>query len=101
MGVTMNEQTAQLDLTLDPVALTAALVDIPSRSHEETAIADALESGLVRLALPGVTVDRRGNTVISRTHRGLTPFRRRTTCRPDGVRTPRAATASTGSVPWT
>ncbi|HJG45724.1 succinyl-diaminopimelate desuccinylase [Corynebacterium variabile] len=67
----MNEQTAQLDLTLDPVALTAALVDIPSRSHEETAIADALESGLVRLALPGVTVDRRGNTVISRTHRGL------------------------------
>ncbi|WP_291476473.1 succinyl-diaminopimelate desuccinylase [Corynebacterium sp.] len=67
----MNEQTAQLDLTLDPVALTAALVDIPSRSHEETVIADALESGFVRLALPGVTVDRRGNTVIARTHRGL------------------------------
>ncbi|MFR4189768.1 MAG: succinyl-diaminopimelate desuccinylase, partial [Corynebacterium variabile] len=67
----MNEKTAQLDLTLDPVSLTAALVDIPSRSHEETVIADTLESGLVRLALPGVTVDRRGNTVIARTHRGL------------------------------
>lgn len=64
-------QPADLDLTVGPVALTAALVDIPSRSHEEQRIADALESALTALALPGVTVDRHGNTVVARTHRGL------------------------------
>ena len=35
-----------LDLTGDPVSLTAALVDIPSPSHHERAIADVIEKAL-------------------------------------------------------
>jgi acetylornithine deacetylase/succinyl-diaminopimelate desuccinylase-like protein len=38
--------TAPLDLTADPAELTAALVDIPSVSGEEKAIADAVEQAL-------------------------------------------------------
>ncbi|RRQ14503.1 succinyl-diaminopimelate desuccinylase [Corynebacterium bovis] len=69
-----------LDLTASPVALTRALVDIPSESHHEAAIADAVETALRGVAdrqaadhpdLPAVTVDRHGNTVVARTHRGL------------------------------
>lgn len=60
-----------LDLTAGPVELTRALVDIPSRSHQEQPLADALERALTALALPGVSVDRHGNTVVARTHRGL------------------------------
>ncbi|WKK61285.1 succinyl-diaminopimelate desuccinylase [Corynebacterium sp. P3-F1] len=60
---------AHLDLFADPVELTKALIDIPSPSHEEEAIADAIQSALD--ALDGVEVIRRGNTVVARTHRGL------------------------------
>lgn len=68
MGATM---TAELDLSVGPVELTSALVDIPSVSHEEKQLADALESALTGLSLPGVTVDRHGDTLVARTHRGL------------------------------
>lgn len=62
-----------LDLTTDPVELTTTLVDIPSPSHEEGPIADAVESALRRLADTDgrVEVLRHGNTVLARTHRGL------------------------------
>ena len=55
-----------LDLTQDPVALTAALVDIPSESGEEQVIADAVEGAL--RALPHLEVQRFGHTVVARTH---------------------------------
>jgi len=58
-----------LDLFQDPVELTKALIDIPSPSHEEEQIADAIEEAL--RALDGVEVTRRGHTLIARTHRGL------------------------------
>lgn len=61
--------SGELDLTKDPVDLTAALVDIYSESHEEKVIADALEPAL--RALEGVEVVRRGNTIVARTDRGL------------------------------
>ncbi|MCQ9351963.1 succinyl-diaminopimelate desuccinylase [Corynebacterium sp. 153RC1] len=56
-----------LDLTSCPIALTAALVDIPSPSHHEQEIADAIEEALK----PFAEVIRHGNTVVARTHRGL------------------------------
>ncbi|WP_291478863.1 succinyl-diaminopimelate desuccinylase [Corynebacterium sp.] len=61
------------DLSADPVELTRTLVDVPSRSHEEEAIADALHTALegLRADHPHVTVDRHGNTLVARTHRGL------------------------------
>ncbi|WP_405660785.1 succinyl-diaminopimelate desuccinylase [Streptomyces sp. RK9] len=59
---------APLDLTLDAAALTAALVDFPSPSGEEKALADAIETAL--RALPHLTVDRFGNNVVARTHLG-------------------------------
>ncbi|WP_460490689.1 M20/M25/M40 family metallo-hydrolase, partial [Corynebacterium nasicanis] len=58
-----------LHLTSDPVALTAALVDIPSPSHQEKHLADLVEQAL--LDIPGVEVIRRGNTLAARTARGL------------------------------
>ncbi|WP_290220215.1 succinyl-diaminopimelate desuccinylase [Corynebacterium atrinae] len=58
----------RLDLSADPVALTAALVDIPSPSHQEEVIADAVEQALRELI--DVEVIRRGNTVAARTNRG-------------------------------
>ncbi|MFD8447003.1 succinyl-diaminopimelate desuccinylase [Streptomyces globisporus] len=57
-----------LDLTLDGPALTARLVDFPSVSGEEKALADAIESAL--RALPHLTVDRYGNNVVARTNLG-------------------------------
>ncbi|GHE64015.1 succinyl-diaminopimelate desuccinylase [Streptomyces longispororuber] len=59
---------APLDLTADAAALTAALVDFPSPSGEEKALADAIETAL--RALPHLTVDRHGNNVVARTHLG-------------------------------
>jgi succinyl-diaminopimelate desuccinylase len=55
------------------VELTRRLVDIPSTSHDEEAIADALHAALGGLQAehPHVTVDRHGNTLVARTHRGL------------------------------
>lgn len=55
-----------LDLLNSPVELTAALVDIPSPSHQEGPIADAIEQAL--RALPAVEVLRHGNTVLARTN---------------------------------
>lgn len=57
-----------LDLTSDVVALTAALVDQPSESLHEQAIADDVESALRRL--PHLEVARDGHTIVARTHLG-------------------------------
>jgi succinyl-diaminopimelate desuccinylase len=57
-----------LDLSLDAAALTAQLVDVPSVSREEKALADLVESALQ--ALPHLTVDRDGDAVVARTHLG-------------------------------
>jgi succinyl-diaminopimelate desuccinylase len=54
-----------LDLTSGVVALTATLVDIPSVSRNEEAIADTVEAALVDCA--HLTVVRVGNTVVART----------------------------------
>lgn len=60
--------TPTLDLGQDAAAVTAQLVDIPSVSLGEKALADAVEQAL--RALPHLTVDRDGNTVVARTHLG-------------------------------
>ncbi|WP_030573057.1 succinyl-diaminopimelate desuccinylase [Streptomyces aureocirculatus] len=65
---TAPEGTAPLDLTLDAAALTAALVDIPSPSGAEKALADAIEAALRPLG--HLTVDRHGNNVVARTNLG-------------------------------
>lgn len=57
-----------LDLDADVVTLCARLVDIESVSHEEQAIADAVERALT--PLPHLEVVRRGNTVVARTMLG-------------------------------
>lgn len=64
---------SKLNLLQDPVDLTAALVDIESVSHNETAIADAVEAALrdVAQADESIEVLRIDNNVIARTHRGL------------------------------
>ena len=64
---------SKLNLLQDPVDLTAALVDIESVSHNETAIADAVEAALreVAQADESIAVLRIDNNVIARTHRGL------------------------------
>ena len=59
-----------LDLAADPIALTAALVDIPSVSRDERVIADAVEAAL-REQADGFEVIRNGNAVLARTNRGL------------------------------
>jgi succinyl-diaminopimelate desuccinylase len=57
-----------LDLSVDVVALTAALVDIPSVSHDEQHLADLVETALQQF--PHLTVSRFGNTVVARTELG-------------------------------
>ncbi|MFJ9610188.1 succinyl-diaminopimelate desuccinylase [Kitasatospora sp. NPDC101176] len=57
-----------LDLTLDGGALTARLVDFPSVSGDEQALADAVEAAL--RGHPHLTVDRYGNNVVARTTLG-------------------------------
>jgi succinyl-diaminopimelate desuccinylase len=59
-----------LDLTGDPIALTAALVDIPSVSRDEALIADDVEAAL-RAQTDGFEILRKGNAVLARTNRGL------------------------------
>jgi succinyl-diaminopimelate desuccinylase len=59
-----------LDLRGDPIALTAALVDIPSESRHETHIADEVESAL-RGQTSGFEIVRNGNAVLARTNLGL------------------------------
>ncbi|HSP36781.1 MAG TPA: succinyl-diaminopimelate desuccinylase [Frankiaceae bacterium] len=57
-----------LDLSADPVDLTAALVDVPSVSGDEKQIADLIEAAL--LALPGLSVTRDGDALVARTDLG-------------------------------
>lgn len=57
-----------LDLTTDPVELTAALVDIPSESRQEKRIADEVEAAL-RQQTP-YEVIRNGDAVLARTNLG-------------------------------
>ena len=59
---------AVLDLTQDPVDLTAALVDIESVSGAEAPLADLVEQAL--RALPHLEVVRDGNNVVARTSLG-------------------------------
>lgn len=58
----------RLDLAGDVVDLAAALVDIPSQSHEERALADIVEAALAEL--PHLEVTRIGDSVVARTHLG-------------------------------
>ena len=58
-----------LDLRGDPIALTAALVDIPSESRNEQRIADEVEAAL-REQTTGFDIVRNGNTVLARTNHG-------------------------------
>jgi succinyl-diaminopimelate desuccinylase len=55
-----------LDLSADVLALTRALVDVPSVSGEEAALADAVEAALRTLG--GLEVERVGDTVLARTN---------------------------------
>lgn len=67
------QTTASLDLFADPIELTKALVDIPSPSHHEEDIANAVEEalrGLVDSTSVPLEVARFGNTVCARTQRG-------------------------------
>ena len=57
-----------LDVTQDPVSLTRQLVDMPSVSGDERAIADAVEDALRTVG--HLTVQRLGNTVVARTDQG-------------------------------
>ena len=61
---------APLDLRADPVELARRLIDIPSPSHHEGPIADAIEQALRGLGAD-LWVRRLGNTVVARTDRGL------------------------------
>jgi succinyl-diaminopimelate desuccinylase len=58
-----------LDLHADPVALTAALVDIPSESRHERRIADEIETAL-REQTTGFEVIRNADAVLARTNLG-------------------------------
>ncbi len=58
-----------LNLAGDVVDLTAALVDVPSESRHEQVLADAVQAALS--ALPHLTVQRLGNTVVARTEFGM------------------------------
>ncbi len=58
----------RLDLDRDVVSLTGDLVDIPSESRDERALADAVEQALH--AQRHLTVERDGNTIVARTNLG-------------------------------
>ena len=58
----------QLDLSRDPADITAQLVDVPSVSGDEAALAGAIEDALARL--PHLTTERSGNVVVARTSLG-------------------------------
>ena len=59
----------ELDLSADILTLTRALVDAPSVSGDEAALADAVEAAL--RGLGGLEVERVGNVVLARTGLGL------------------------------
>ena len=67
-----------LDLRADPIALTAALVDIPSESRHERRIADEIEAAL-RAQAPSFEIIRNGDAVLARTSSAA----RRGCCWPD------------------
>jgi succinyl-diaminopimelate desuccinylase len=58
-----------LDLTRDPIALAAALIDQPSVSGQERELVDAIEEALRKQA-PFLRIDRYGNTLVAKTERG-------------------------------
>jgi succinyl-diaminopimelate desuccinylase len=64
--ITGTTEPVTLDLTADPVELTAALVDVPSVSGDEQTLADAVETAL-RAQAPHLQVLRDGNAVLART----------------------------------
>ncbi len=68
-GWVLSGGVTDLDLSADPVELTAALVDVPSVSGEEAAIADAVETALRRQA-GHLEIVRNGNAVLARTNLG-------------------------------
>ena len=57
-----------LDVSLDPVALTAAIVDVESVSGDERALADAVEESV--RGMPHLDVARDGDAVVARTSLG-------------------------------
>ncbi|MFC0314267.1 succinyl-diaminopimelate desuccinylase [Gordonia phosphorivorans] len=59
----------ELNLRADPAELTAALVDIPSVSRDESLIADAVHAAL-RAQTRGFEIVRLGNNVLARTDAG-------------------------------
>ncbi|MCL9796512.1 succinyl-diaminopimelate desuccinylase [Frankia sp. AgKG'84/4] len=59
----------ELELTAPVGKLTRALVDVPSVSGDEAALADAVQHALTRIA--GLRVDRDGDAVVARTSLGL------------------------------
>lgn len=63
-----SDQKTHLDLRQDVVALTAALVDIPSESLHEAVIADAVEQALQKVG--HLQVSRHDNTIVARTDLG-------------------------------
>jgi succinyl-diaminopimelate desuccinylase len=64
----VTRAVAALDLTADAASLTAALVDIPSVSGTEAALADGVEEALRRL--DRLHVQRDGDAVLARTDAG-------------------------------
>jgi len=65
---TRSPRDTDADVVTDLLALTAELVDIPSVSHEEAALADHIEKGL--RGAGHLTVDRYGHTLVARTALG-------------------------------
>jgi succinyl-diaminopimelate desuccinylase len=65
----LTSTSVGLDLRGDPIALTAALVDIPSESGQEARIADEVEAAL-RDQTSGFEIIRNGDAVLARTNRG-------------------------------
>src|SRR5690606_16454667 len=59
----------ELDLRADPVEITAALVDVPSESGQEAAVAALVEAALRKHA-PHLEVVRDGNAVLARSRLG-------------------------------
>jgi succinyl-diaminopimelate desuccinylase len=68
-ATTVVPVTVRLDLTIDPVELTAVLVDVPSVSGDEKALTDAVHDALAAQA-PHLELVRSGNTVLARTNLG-------------------------------
>ncbi|MBM9507725.1 succinyl-diaminopimelate desuccinylase [Actinacidiphila acididurans] len=64
----MHSKVAALDLGQDAVTLTAHLVDVPSESRQEKALADLVEQAL--RGVPHLRVDRDGDAVVARTALG-------------------------------